>query len=109
MPVAPARLPASGCSATSGTPASTPRLAYDGEIRLGARCRTSGEYADWVFITLRQRNGVWTRLCLDDDGTVRGQGFGSTWKAANQQLGHSLHVRGIAAYRRLDSDESERR
>ena len=35
------------------------------------------------------------------------QGFGSTRKAASQQLGHSLHVRGIAAYRRLDSDESE--
>lgn len=93
--------------AENGTPTGRQLASYDGEIRLGARRRTSGEYADWVFLTLRQRNGIWTRLCLDDVGTVRGQGFGSTRKAATHQLGQSLHARGIAAYRKLDSDEDD--
>jgi hypothetical protein len=88
-----------------GTPVGRQLASYDGEIRLGARRRTSGSYADWVFVTLRQRNHIWTRLCLDDNGTVIGQGFGTTRKAATIQLGRSLRARGIAAYRALDSDE----
>lgn len=80
---------------------------YDGEIRLAARRRSAGEYEDWVFVTLRQRNGVWTRLCIDTNGTVLAQGFGATRKAATQQMGQSLRARGIAAYRSLDSDPDE--
>jgi len=60
-----------------------------------------------VFVTVRQRNGIWTRLCLDDVGTVRAQGFGATRKAATLQMGQSLRARGIEAYRKLGSDESE--
>ena len=77
---------------------------YDGDIRVGARRRTGGDYEDWVFITLRQRNGIWTRLCLDTDGTLQAQGFGETRKEATMQMGHSLRARGIAAYRTLESD-----
>ena len=87
-----------------GTPAGRQLASYDGEIRLGARRRSAGDYEDWVFITLRQRNGRWTRLCLDDKGTVQAQGFGPTRRAATMQMGQSLRARGIAAYRALDSD-----
>ena len=93
--------------AEDGTPTGRQLASYDGEIRIGARRRTSRQYADWVFITVRQRSGIWTRLCLDDVGTVQAQGFGSTRKAATVQMGQSLRARGIAAYRALDSDESD--
>jgi hypothetical protein len=90
-----------------GTPTGRQLASYDGGIRLGARRRSSGQYTDWLFVTVRQRNGIWTRLCLDDVGTVRGQGFGPTRKAATLQLGQSLKARGIAAYRALDSNEAD--
>ena len=86
-----------------GTPAGRQLFSYDGEIRLDGRRRTDGKYADWLFVTVRQRNGTWTRLCLDTDGTVIAQGFGRTRKAASQQLKESLHARGIGAYRALDA------
>lgn len=90
-----------------GTPGGRQLASYDEEIRLSARRRSAGEYEDWLFITVRQRNGVWTRLCLDTNGTVQAQGFGATRKAATSQMGHSLRARSIAAYRSLDSDPSE--
>jgi hypothetical protein len=90
-----------------GEPAGRQLASYDGEIRLGARRRSAGKYEDWVFIALRQRNGVWTRLCLDDRGTLQAQGFGATRKGATIQMGQSLRARGIAAYRSLGSDPSD--
>jgi len=90
-----------------GRPAGRQLASYDDEIRLSARRRSAGEYEDWVFITLRQRSGVWTRLCLDTNGTVQAQGFGETRKAASSQMGQSLRARGISAYRSLDSDPTQ--
>jgi hypothetical protein len=92
--------------ADEGTQSGRQLASYDGEIRIGARRRTSGPYTDWVFVTVRQRSGIWTRLCLDDVGTAQAQGFGATRKAATLQMGQSLRARGMAAYRALDSDES---
>lgn len=90
-----------------GAPAGRQLTSYDGEIRVGVRRRSAGKYADWVFIAVRHRNGVWTRLCLDTDGTVQAQGFGATRKAATIQMGQSLRARRIAAYRSLDSDPAD--
>lgn len=90
-----------------GTPGGRQLASYDDEIRLSARRRSAGGYEDWVFITLRQRSGVWTRLCLDPNGTAQAQGFGTTRKAATAQMADSLRTRGIAAYRSLDSDPAE--
>jgi hypothetical protein len=89
-----------------GTPAGRQLFSYDQAIRLDGKRRTNGDFTDWVFVTLRQRSGTWTVLCLDTDCTMRGQGFGDTRKAAAIQLGQSLKARGLAAYRALDSDES---
>src|SRR4051794_39254085 len=44
-----------------GTPAGRQLASYDGEIRVGVRRRSAGEYEDWIFLTVRQRNGLWTR------------------------------------------------
>lgn len=90
-----------------GAPQGRQLFSYDKAIRLDGKRRTHGDFTDWVFITMRQRSGIWTVLCLDTDGTVRGQGFGDTRKAAAIQLGHSLKARGLAAYRALESDESD--
>lgn len=76
---------------------------YDGEVKLAAKRRSAGEYVDWVFITVWQRNGVWTRLCLDTSGTVIAQGFGSTRKAATMQMDQSLRARRIFAFRAEES------
>lgn len=90
-----------------GTPTGRQLFSYDQDIRLDGKRRTHGDYEDWVFITMRQRNGTWTILCLDTDCTVVGQGFGSKRREASRQLGQSLRARGIAAYRALDSDEDD--
>ena len=90
-----------------GTPTGRQLFSYDQAIRLDGRRRTDGEYRDWVFITVRQREGTWTRLCLDPKCTVVAQGFGATRKEASRQLGQSLKARGIGAYRSLDTPEED--
>src|SRR3954447_13400018 len=69
-----------------GKPGGRQLFSYDGEIRLDCRRRTSGDYPEWLFVNIRQRNGIWTRLCLDTDCTVVAQGFGKTRKEASKQL-----------------------
>lgn len=90
-----------------GNPTGRQLMSYDGEIRLGARRRSAGEFEDWVFLALHTREGIWTRLCLDARGTLIAQGFGKTRKEATKQMGQSLKARGLAAYRSLDSDEED--
>lgn len=84
-----------------GNPAGRQLFSYDETIRLDGKRRTHGEYEDYVFITMRQRGGTWTMICLDRVCTIVGQGFGTTRRVASQQLKESLQARGIAAYRAL--------
>jgi hypothetical protein len=90
-----------------GAPKGRQLFSYDGAIRLDCRRRTHGDWADWLFVNIRQRNGTWTRLCLDTDCTVVAQGFGRTRKEASKQLFESLRARGIGAFRALDADPAE--
>ena len=66
-----------------GTPAGRQLFSYDQAIRLDGKRRTNGDFTDWVFVTLRQRSGTWTVLCLDTDCTMRGQGFGDHQKGCS--------------------------
>ncbi len=90
-----------------GNPAGRQLMSYDEEIRLGARRRTTRDHFDWVFLALRMRSTLWTRVCLDEQGTIVAQGFGPTRLEATKQMGRSLKARGIAAYRSLDSNEDD--
>jgi hypothetical protein len=87
-----------------GRPTGRQLFSYDAEIRVDCKRRSAGAYEDWLFITVRQRDGRWTRLCLDTSCTLIAQGFGPTRKAASRQLKESLHARNIAAYRALESE-----
>ena len=93
--------------AENGKPGGRQLFSYDGDIRLDCRRRTHGDYTDWLFVNIRQRNGTWTRFCLDPNGTVIAQGFGKTRKEASKQLDASLRVREIWAFRARDSDPAE--
>jgi hypothetical protein len=44
-----------------GTPTGRQLFSYDQAIRLDGRRRTAGDYEDWVFVTVRQRNGIQRR------------------------------------------------